>query len=79
LTAVLNSRGYFSFGFDPDLNTIKNTKLSAAFVVKNAVLKRVGLGEAMRKRNLNETNSYAKLTGNPSLNNKHYQLTKQSL
>ena len=79
LTGVLNSRGYFSFGFDHALNTIKNTKLNAAFTVKNGVLKRVDIAEAMRNHNLNGSTSFTRLTGNLSLNNKRYQLTKLSL
>lgn len=79
LTGVLNSRGYFSFGFDAALNTIKNAKLNAAFTVKNGVLNRIDIAEAMRNHNLNGSTPFTKLTGNLSLNNKHYQLTKLSL
>lgn len=79
VTGVLNSRGYFSFGFDHELNTIKNTNLNAAFTVRNGELKRVDIAEAMRNHNLNGSTSFTKLTGNLSLNNKRYQLTKLSL
>lgn len=79
LSGILTSQGNFSFNIDHATNKLKNTRLNATFKVKNGMLKKIDIAEAMRTRNASGTTNFDKLTGNLSLNNKQYQLTQLSL
>ncbi len=79
ITGHLNTNGYFAFNVNQTNNTINSPNIDAAFKVKNGVLEKIDIAEAMRTKNINGSTKFTTLTGRLSLNNNSYRLTNLSL